>query len=154
MDMNADHMQTLGVLAQVTHLSSCHAKEMFGKYDLKPGQAGILFVLNQEGELSQRELSKKMNLTPPTITSVIQKMEKLEYIRRKPDEKDQRILRLCVTEKGKAFIDDICRVGKQIEEMVFRGMSMEETLLLKRLLVQVRDNLMEGQDPSVLRPPM
>ena len=33
MDMNADHMQTLGVLAQVTHLSSCHAKEMFGKYD-------------------------------------------------------------------------------------------------------------------------
>ena len=154
MDMNADHMQTLGVLAQVTHLSSCHAKEMFGKYDLKPGQAGILFVLNQEGELSQRELAKKMNLTPPTITSVIQKMEKLEYIRRKPDEKDQRILRHCVTEKGKAFIDDICRVGKQIEEMVFRGMSMEETLLLKRLLVQVRDNLMEGQDPSALRPPM
>ena len=154
MDMNVDHMQTLGVLAQVTHLSSCHAKEMFGKYDLKPGHAGILFVLNQEGELSQRELATKMNLTPPTITSVIQKMEKLEYIRRKPDEKDQRILRLCVTEKGKAFIDDICRVGKQIEEMVFRGMSMEETLLLKRLLVQVRDNLMEGQDPSVLRPPM
>ena len=154
MDMNVDHMQTLGVLAQVTHLSSCHAKEMFGKYDLKPGHAGILFVLNQEGELSQRELATKMNLTPPTITSVIQKMEKLEYIRRKPDEKDQRVLRLCVTEKGKAFIDDICRVGKQIEEMVFRGMSMEETLLLKRLLVQVRDNLMEGQDPSVLRPPM
>ena len=154
MDMNVDHMQTLGVLAQVTHLSSCHAKEMFGKYDLKPGHAGILLVLNQEGELSQRELAKKMNLTPPTITSVIQKMEKLEYIRRKPDEKDQRVLRLCVTEKGKAFIDDICRVGKQIEEMVFRGMSMEETLLLKRLLVQVRDNLMEGQDPSALRPPM
>ncbi len=154
MDMNVDHMQTLGVLAQVTHLSSCHAKEMFGKYDLKPGHAGILFVLNQEGELSQRELATKMNLTPPTITSVIQKMEKLEYIRRKPDEKDQRVLRLCVTEKGKAFIDDICRVGKQIEEMVFRGMSMEETLLLKRLLVQVRDNLMEGQDPSALRPPM
>ena len=154
MDMNMDHMQTLGVLAQVTHLSSCHAKEMLRTFDLKPGHAGILFVLNQEGELSQRELAKKMNLTPPTITSVIQKMEKLEYIRRKPDEKDQRILRLCVTEKGKAFIDDICRVGKQIEEMVFRGMSMEETLLLKRLLVQVRDNLMEGRDPSVLRPPM
>ena len=34
MDMNVDHMQTLGVLAQVTHLSSCHAKEMFGKYEI------------------------------------------------------------------------------------------------------------------------
>jgi DNA-binding MarR family transcriptional regulator len=95
-----------------------------------------------------------MNLTPPTITSAIQKMEQLGYIRRKPDEKDQRILRLGITDKGKACIDDICRVGSAMEELVFRGMSMEETLLLKRLLVQIRDNLMEGQDPSVLLPPM
>ncbi len=154
MESDFSHMQTLGVLAQVTHLSSCHAKQLFGKFDLKPGHAGILFVLNKEGELSQRELSEKMNLTPPTITSAIQKMEKLGYIRRKPDEHDQRILRLCVTEKGKTFIHDICNVGKEIEEIVFRGMSMEETLLLKRLLIQVRDNLMEGQDASVLRPPI
>lgn len=154
MDCNFDHMKTLGVLGQVTHLSNYHAKQLFGKYDLKPGHAGILFVLNKEGELSQRELAKKMNLTPPTITSAIQKMEKLGYVRRKPDEHDQRVLRLCITEDGKAYIDYICKVGKQMEEMVFRGMSMEETLLLKRLLIQVRDNLMEGQDISVLRPPI
>lgn len=154
MNRELNHMQTMGVLAQVTHLSTCLAKQMFGKHDLKPGHAGILFILDREGELSQRELSGKMNLTPPTITSAIQKMEKLGYIRRKPDEKDQRILRLCITDKGKACIDNICKVGKEMEETVFRGMSMEETLLLKRLLIQVRDNLMEGQDPSVLRPPM
>lgn len=154
MNVDHNHMKTLGILAQVTHLSNCHAKQMFGKYDLKPGHAGILFVLSKEGELSQKELSEKMNLTPPTITSAIQKMEKLGYIRRKPDEHDQRVLRLCVTEEGKAYIEHICNVGKQIEEMVFRGMSMEEILLLKRLLIQVRDNLLEGQDPSVLRPPM
>lgn len=153
-DIDHNHMKTLGILAQVTHLSSCHARQMFGKYNLKPGHAGILFVLNREGELSQKELSKKMNLTPPTITSAIQKMEKLGYIRRKPDERDQRVLRLCITEEGRACIESICKVGKQIEEMVFRGMSMEETLLLKRLLIQVRDNLMEGQDPSILRPPI
>ena len=38
--------------------------------------------------------------------------------------------------------------------MAFQGMSMEETLLLKRLLMQVRDNLMEGQGLSGLHPPM
>lgn len=152
--MEMNHMQTLGVLAQVTHLSNCLAKQKFGKHDLKPGHAGILFILNKDGELSQRELSEKMNLTPPTITSALQKMEKLGYIRRKPDEKDQRVLRLCITEKGKACIDDICHVGKEMEETAFRGMSMEEILLLKRLLMQLRDNLMEGQDISILRPPM
>ncbi|KAI4444431.1 MarR family transcriptional regulator [Schaedlerella arabinosiphila] len=154
MNKELNHMQTLGVLGQVTHLSNCLAKQMFGKHDLKPGHAGILFILNKEGELSQRELSEKMNLTPPTITSAIQKMEKLGYIRRKPDDKDQRVLRLCVTDKGKACLDQICKVGKEMEEMAFQGMSMEETLLLKRLLMQVRDNLMEEQGLSGLHPPM
>lgn len=152
--IDRNHMQTLAILGQVTHLSTCHAKQMFGKYELKPGHAGILFILDKEGELSQRELSEKMNLTPPTITSALQKMEKMGYIRRRPDQFDQRILRLCITEKGKSCIEQICSVGKEMEEMVFRGMSMEESLLLKRLLMQVRDNLMEGQDPSILRPPL
>lgn len=58
MDCNFDHMKTLGILGQVMHLSNCHAKQMFGKYDLKPGHAGILFVLNKEGELSQRACEK------------------------------------------------------------------------------------------------
>lgn len=154
MGTDSNHMQTLGVLAQVTHLSNWHAKRLFGKHDLRPGHAGILFILNKEGELSQRELSEKMNLTPPTITSAIQKMEKLGYIRREPDEHDQRVLRLCITEKGKSCIEHICKVGKELEEMVFQGVSVEETLLLKRLLIQIRDNLMEGQDASILRPPM
>lgn len=154
MSIDYNHMQTLGILGQVTHLSACQAKRMFGKYELKPGHAGILFILDKEGELSQRELSEKMNLSPPTITSAIQKMEKLGYIRRRQDQYDQRVLRLCVTDKGKSCIEQICRVGKEIEEIVFRGMSTEEALLLKRLLMQVRDNLMEGQDPSILRPPL
>ena len=154
METDSSHMQTLGVLGQVTHLSGWHAKRLFGKHDLKPGQAGILFILNKEGELSQRELSEKMNLTPPTITSAIQKMEKQGYIQRKPDEHDQRVLRLCITEKGKSRIEHTCKVGKELADMVFCAMSMAATLLLKRLLIQVRDNLMEGQDASILRPPM
>lgn len=154
MCIDHNHMQILEILGQVTHLNACRAKQMFGKYELKPGHAGILFILDKEGELSQRELSEKMKLSPPTITSALQKMEKLGFIRRKQDPYDQRVLRLCVTEKGKSCIEQICRVGKEMEELVFQGISTEESLLLKRLLMQVRDNLMEGQDPSILRPPL
>ena len=127
---------------------------MFEQYDLKPGHAGILFVLHHDGEMSQRELAKKLNLTPPSITSAIQQMEKLEYIRREADQKDLRVMRLSITEKGSSYVKHIFEVGQQMDERVFRGMSVEEKLLLKRLLIQIRDNLIEGKDPSVLRPPM
>lgn len=154
MKFDCNEMPTIGVLSQVMHLCGQQAKLLFEQYDLKPGHAGILFVLHHDGEMSQRELAKKLNLTPPSITSAIQQMEKLEYIRREADQKDLRVMRLSITEKGSSYVKHIFEVGQQMDERVFRGMSVEEKLLLKRLLIQIRDNLIEGKDPSVLRPPM
>lgn len=152
MEFNCNDIPIMGVLAQVLHLSNYHTKQLFGKYDLKPWQAGILFVLAHNGEMSQRKLAKMLNLTPPSITTAIQKMEKLDYIRRKPDPGDQRVMLLSITEKGETYLNGIFEVKNQMEAMMFRGMSVEEKLLLKRLLIQVRENLLEGKDPTLFRP--
>lgn len=146
---NYNEAPALGVLSQVMHLTACHAKDLFGNYNLKPWQAAILFVLNGAGELSQRELAAKINVTPSTITTAIQKMEKEGYIVRRADEKDQRILRLQVTEKGKDCIEHIKEVGEKMDALLFQGMNLEEKLLLKRLLIQVRDNLEKGKEWSL-----
>ena len=98
MKFDCNEMPTIGVLSQVMHLCGQQAKLLFEQYDLKPGHAGILFVLHHAGEMSQRELAKKLNLTPPSITSAIQQMEKLEYIRREADQKDLRVMRLSITD--------------------------------------------------------
>ena len=39
----------------------------------------------------------------------------------------------------------------QMEERVLKGMSTEEKLLFKRLLLQVRENLTEGREPDFFR---
>ena len=109
MESKFEDMPLIGVLSQVAHLSSCCAKQSFETYDLKPWQAGILIVLSMEGELSQRELAKKLNLTPPSITTAIQKMEKMEYITRTPDPEDQRVLRLNLTDKSR----ESCNISKK-----------------------------------------
>ena len=100
-------------------------------------------MLDHAGELSQREMAKHLNVTPPSITAAIQKMEKEGYIRRRPDEKDQRIMRLSITEKGEACLKDIKDVAMKMDAGMFKGMSQEEKLLLRRLLLQMRDNLSE-----------
>ncbi len=141
--MNCDMGQipTVGIMGQIMHLSMKKATLLFEKFGLKPGQAGILFMLNHEGELSQREMAKHMNVTPPSITAAIQKMEKEGYIRRRPDEKDQRVMRLSITEKGEACLQNIKDVAMEMDAGMFKGMSQEEKLLLRRLLIQMRDNL-------------
>lgn len=143
MRFDGNNIPILGVLSQVLHLAQQHAKRLFVQYDLAPWQAGILFILHRDGEMSQRKLAERLNLTPPSVTASIQKMEKLGYIRRTPKSGDQRVLLISLTEKGKTYLQGIFDVGHQMEEMAFRGMSLEEKLLLKRLLLQVRDNLMD-----------
>lgn len=145
MKFDSNDIPILGVLSQVLHLGKYHAKKMFVQYDLAPWQAGILFILHKDGEMSQRKLAERLNQTPPSVTAAIQKMEKLGYIRRMPKPGDQRVMMLSLTEKGKTYLQGIFDVGHQMEEMAFRGMSLEEKLLLKRLLLQVRDNLMDGK---------
>ena len=100
MGCNLDKVPELGLMGIVMHRVINRAKGMYQEFDLNASQAGILFSLHQSSAMSQKELAESLNMTPPSITSTIQKMEKGGYIRRKADEKDQRVLRLSLTEKG------------------------------------------------------
>ncbi len=101
--------------------------------------------------VSQRELAKKLNQTPPSVTTAIQKMEKLGYITRTPDSEDQRILRLRLTDKSREYLEHIREATQKIEEHILKGMNIEEKLLFRRLLMQVRDNLLEETDTDFLK---
>ena len=76
----------LGLMGQSMRLIGKRAQELYAEYDLNRAQSGILFALHQEDSMSQKELAKRLNVTPPSITSMIKKMEQEGYITRKADE--------------------------------------------------------------------
>ena len=143
-------MPIITVMNQIMHMEMKSASQLFKEYDLKPWQAGILFALHHNSGLSQRELAKKMKLTPPTITSGIQKMEKQGLIERRSDEQDQRIMRLYLTEKAESCIEQVWDVVRRMEEMLIQGFTMEEKILLKRFLLQMLDNLKQEMEKETL----
>lgn len=149
MSFDMDNMPMIGIMRQIMHMSMQQGCSMLEQYDLKMGQAGILFIMEYYGEMSQRELASKMNVSPPSITAAIQKMEKLKYIRREPDSRDQRVMRLSLTEKGRSCLTRTKAVAKQMDEVLFQGISQEEKLLFRRLLLQMRENLSKARDLSV-----
>ena len=148
MQCDLEKVPSVGLFGMVVHQSGLRAQKMFDKYGLNKSQAGILFMLHHEEAvsqkpLSQKELAKKLNVTAPSITSAIQKMEKAGFIKRQPDEKDQRIMRLYLEKKGEACIEHVKEVAMQMDEIMFRGISQEEKLLLRRILIQIFENLKE-----------
>ena len=122
----------LGLMGQSMRLIGKRAQELYAEYDLNRAQSGILFALHQEDSMSQKELAKRLNVTPPSITSMIKKMEQEGYITRKADEQDQR---------GRDSIAYVIKTAEKLEEKVFEGMSAEEKMLFRRLLLQIIENV-------------
>ena len=146
MNCDMDHIPTFGLMGLMLHRMMNRARSMYQEFDLNRSQASVLFSLHQKKSMSQKELAIQLNMTPPSITSTIQKMERSGYISRKPDQSDQRIMRLELTGKGESCIQTVKMIADQMEEMLFRGMSAEEKILFRRFLMQINDNLAEDQN--------
>ena len=127
-------------------LNRAYASKCFGQMaalGLHPGQIPMLKLLQREDGISQRSISKRLGIQPPTVTVSLKRMEKMELIRREPDEKDQRVLRVYLTEKGRTVITDVQKTLKKNEEKMLTGLTESEICLLKRFLRQMRENLQQ-----------
>lgn len=134
------------VMHQLMHLSRYHAVRRMEYMNLNPSQAGILFILNGHGRLSQRQLAEKIGITPPSMTVTLRKLEELGYIRKEPDECDQRIIRICLSDAGRDCIGRLECIMEEMETILYKGFSVEERLLFRRLLLAMRENMLETRD--------
>ncbi|MEG0154499.1 MAG: MarR family transcriptional regulator [Lachnospiraceae bacterium] len=131
-------------LNHMMHLYRQLAMHILDEYGMKPHQAGILMALDRKDGLSQRELAELLRISPPSITVALQKMEQEGYLTREHDEKDQRIIRLTVTEKGESSTESVHDAFERIDEILFAKMNLEEKMLLRRLTAQMQENLLES----------
>jgi DNA-binding MarR family transcriptional regulator len=75
--------------------------------DAHPGQALCLRMLAERDDISQRELARSLHLSAPTVTAMLQRMERAGTIVRRPDAEDQRITRVHLTPVGRARERDL-----------------------------------------------
>ena len=68
---------------------------------IQQGQMPIIMIVYRHNGCSQKEIAEWMGVTPPTVNVSIQRLEKADIVCRKRDDKDQRIMRVYLTENGK-----------------------------------------------------
>jgi len=99
-----------------------------------PGQAGCLWAIGTREGISQRELAEMVHVAPPTVTAMLQKMEKAGFVERWVDEDDQRITRLRLTETGRALNHDLRVAHGQYIAATIGSMTEDDRRELVRLL--------------------
>lgn len=137
------HMEDIMMFHQLLNLSRYHAEKHLSRMGLKPGQIGIMFILSKKDGQTGRQLASKMGITPPSMTVAIQKLEHMGYVQKVADDKDQRRMHIFLTDSGRECLEKLKQNLVLSEDRLYRGISTEERLLFRRLLVQMRDNLMD-----------
>ena len=108
---------------------------------LHRSQHSMLLTINFNGNISQKELAKRMEISPAAVTVTLKKLEAQGFIERAQSEDDSRVNNITVTEKGR---DIICQTGAifdEVDEKTFAGFSEEELEEFLSYLRRVSSNL-------------
>lgn len=109
-----------------------------------PGQAGCLWAIGARDGLSQRELADVVQLSPPTVTAMLQKMERAGLVVRSTDEDDQRVTRLHLTDAGRELNHALRVAHGQYVSTTIGSMSEKDRRELARLLRILGDNIADA----------
>jgi DNA-binding MarR family transcriptional regulator len=128
-------------LIQVMKEHRQRAEEALSQLGLHVSQELVLFVLWREEGLSQSELAARLRVELPTLTKMVQRIERAGLLMRQADTQDTRVSRVYLTEKGRALYVPALTIWHDLETRTLHGMTEIEQALLRRLLQQMVSNL-------------
>lgn len=111
---------------------------------LHRSQHSMLLTINFNGNISQKELAKRMEISPAAVTVTIKKLEAQGFIQRSQSEDDSRVNNISVTPKGKEIIDKSSEIFDAVDRKTFDGFSEEELDQLTAYLKRISDNLKDS----------
>jgi len=114
---------------------------LMGEAGGHPAQAGCLRVLSAQDGISQRGLARMLFLAPPSVTTMLQRMEKAGIVERRPDPADQRLTRVFLTDAGRALSEQVHARFTTYLTRMFDGFEPAELAEIERLLGRMADNI-------------
>ena len=105
----------------------------------------ILFLLENCGEDGsfemQKELSKRLRISPASVTAALKALEKQGCIVREAQESDMRRKRIRITDKGREVALRYKEVFTEVDEAMYRGFSDEELRAVSAYFERITRNL-------------
>lgn len=132
--------QTLSLIAKIHEKGNrfiIEQLEQNGAKGLVPSHGDILAVLYKNEKLTMKEIADKIHRTKPTVTVLVDKLEKFGFIKREPSSNDNRCTYIVLTQKGEEFRPIFENISKELNQMLHKNLSPDEIELLEKLLLKI-----------------
>lgn len=108
---------------------------------LSAEQYGLLKRLWQEEGLTQLDLSKLTSKDKPSITRLLNNLEKKKLITRKVNEEDKRCNKIYLTKAGRKLEETCLKVASQTVAEATSKVKKNDVQVCKNVLAQICENL-------------
>ena len=104
-------------------------------------QWSVLYHLWKQDGASQQELCNATFRDKPSITRLVDNLEKLNLVKRVSDEKDRRINKIYLTRNAQKLQEDTMQLAEETLNEALSGVPADQVEMCKEVLQKVYDNL-------------
>ena len=97
-------------------------------------QAMLLNFLGEEDRILSRSLGQKLKISSATMTGILDRLEKLALIERRPHPDDRRAILICLTTKGRNYAKEINSIMVKANKKYLRQLGTEQSKALHETL--------------------
>ncbi len=128
----------LFLLAKAYQKAHGDFKKRLHSYGLTPIQHLVLEALWDEDGLSAGDIGKRLVFDGATLSGVLDRLSAGGWVLKQSDTADKRMLRISLTRKSRDLKPKLAAVRNKTHEDLLARFSLEEKVLLKRLLRDIQ----------------
>lgn len=151
-DISPQAVRLIGDVRRIGYALQQISQASVAESGLSHSQYQILLSLYMQeqvygrSQLNPSEISRVHGTTRNTVSSLIRSLEDDGLIERRLDKQDRRKFNICLTENGRALVNQFAQKHIRIVGGCFNSLSQEQQAILAQLLDQVRHNLDQARD--------
>ncbi len=96
------------------------------KIDLTTAQIKLLTCFSDSDQHTMSALSKKLSVSLPTITAMVNRLEHSKMVRRERDSKDRRVVKVSLTRSGQRELSRLVTIREKEMERILMNLTEEE----------------------------
>ncbi len=122
--------------------------EKAGAKGLMVSHGNILVQLYREDKQPMAKIAAEIGKCKSTVTALVDKLEKADFVKREINSDDIRVKNLCLTEKGKTFQKEFWNISSDLNSILWEGFDAKEQELFLSYLDRMDKNVLNALEAS------
>lgn len=133
------------LLTPISNAYWVNLEKAMNEINLHSGQVFVLISLWKQDGQSQIELSKNLNLAPPTVNKMVKSLVETDFVRSQRGTTDTRLVQVFLTDKGNEYRSLIEEQWLKLEVRTLMSFTETERLILFQLFGKLKENLLNNE---------